>query len=48
MEHTRLKWTRRVDTRLMQRESVTYNSTFFAGPLQFELSKFHCSVQGVG
>jgi len=27
---------------LKQRESITHNSNFFGGPLQFELSKFHC------
>jgi len=24
------------------RESITHNSNFFDGPLQFEFSKFHC------
>jgi len=29
-------------TWLKQRESITHNSNVFGGPLQFELSKFHC------
>jgi len=27
---------------LLQRESITHNSNFFVGPLQFELSQLHC------
>jgi len=27
---------------LKQRESITHNSNIFGGPMQFELSKFHC------
>jgi len=49
MEHTRAKWNRygghtaNAKGEHNSKPKLFITQTFFRGPLQFELSKFHCS-----
>jgi len=41
MKYIRAKWTRYGDH--VAKAKGKHNSNFFGGPLQFELSEFHCT-----